>query len=331
MANLLQAFADVANALNIKAVSIIEKDYYVVELLRLLQPLKFDTHDLVFAGGTALAKANIQLNRMSEDVDIKIVPKPDLNISRTKARAIRKQLSQQLQESLNQSEIFTIEDKKIRDEYRYIELSIRYPQHFSQAPCLRPLIKLELMEAGLLEAHEPRQISSFVYELAKIGEPVTAFPCATISSTSVEKLIAMLRRTAAVSRNAERADDASLVRHIYDLFRITQNQPQDISYLAQLAGKVIQDDIQRYGNQHPQMRENPLDELLFGLAEIERNPTHQERFNEYVLPMVFGGIEVTWEQLYQHFQEFAELIFAALKKQPNALAAITANTTQKSP
>ena len=32
---------------------------------------------LVLAGGTSLAKANIQLNRMSEDVDIKIVPKPD--------------------------------------------------------------------------------------------------------------------------------------------------------------------------------------------------------------------------------------------------------------
>ncbi|MFH7805965.1 nucleotidyl transferase AbiEii/AbiGii toxin family protein [Acinetobacter sp. BSP-53] len=75
--NLFADVADVADVLGIGATSIVEKDYYVVELLRLLQSLEFETHDLVFAGGTSLAKANIQLNRMSEDVDIKIVPKPD--------------------------------------------------------------------------------------------------------------------------------------------------------------------------------------------------------------------------------------------------------------
>lgn len=99
MHDLNKIFLAVADALNIEATSIIEKDYYVVELLRLLQPLKFETHDLVFTG-IALAKANIQLNRMSEDVDIKIVPKPNVELSRSKAKSIRKQLNQQLQEIL---------------------------------------------------------------------------------------------------------------------------------------------------------------------------------------------------------------------------------------
>ncbi|MCW0348584.1 hypothetical protein NB701_001946 [Pantoea ananatis] len=74
MADLIKLFPDVANALGIESVAIVEKDYYIVELLRLLQPLAFDTHQLVFAGGTALSKAGISLNRMSEDVDIKLVP-----------------------------------------------------------------------------------------------------------------------------------------------------------------------------------------------------------------------------------------------------------------
>lgn len=68
--------------------------------MRLLQPLKFETHDLVFAGGTTLAKANIQLNRMSEEVDIKIVPKPDIAFSRSKAKVVRKQLLHQVQDKL---------------------------------------------------------------------------------------------------------------------------------------------------------------------------------------------------------------------------------------
>ena len=303
MRELNEVFLAVADALNIDATSIVEKDYYVVELLRLLQPLKFETHDLVFAGGTALAKANIQLNRMSEDVDIKIIPKPEVELSHSKAKSIRKQLNQQVQEVIAQSDIFAVEDKIVRDEYRYIELSVRYPQQFNQAPCLRPFIKLELVEADLLEVPELRPITSLVYDLTKIGEPIKAFPSVTITSTSVEKLIAILRRTAAVTRNAERADDESLVRHIYDYFKITHGKPQDFVYLANLAARVIQDDIDRYGRQHPQMVENPFNELLFGLAELNNNPVYRERFQRFLLPMVYDVEKVTWEQAYTHFED----------------------------
>lgn len=312
MLDLKEVFAEVADALGIDATSIVEKDYYVVELLRLLQPLKFETHDLVFAGGTALAKANMQLNRMSEDVDIKIIPKPEVELSRSKAKAIRKQLNQQVQEIIAQSEFFSVEDKIVRDEYRYIELSVRYPQQFNQAPCLRPFIKLELVETNLLEASEPRPITSLVYDLTKIGEPIDAFPSVTITSTSIEKLISILRRTAALARNAERADDPLLVRHIYDYFKITYGKPQDFVYLANLVEPVIQADIQRYGRQHTQMVEDPIKELLFGLSELNSNPLHQERFQKFLIPMVFDVEKVTWQQAYAHFQDSVQKIFAEL-------------------
>lgn len=268
--------ADVADALGIGATSIVEKDYYVVELLRVLQPLQFETHDLVFAGGTSLAKANIQLNRMSEDVDIKIVPKPVLmTLSRSKRKDSRKQLIGKVEEKISQSDVFQVEGLPIiRDEYRYVELLIRYPQHFNQAPCLRPFIKLELVEAELLEPFELRKITSFVYELAGKGQPIDNFPSVKIVSTSIEKLIAILRRTAAFARNAERADDQSLVRHIYDYFKITHGKPQDFGYLAQLAMEVIKADIARYSRQHVNMQQEPVAELLFGLTELNTNPLY---------------------------------------------------------
>ena len=53
MPDLEIAFSEVADALGIGAISIVEKDYYVVELLRVLQPLQFESHKLVFSGGTA--------------------------------------------------------------------------------------------------------------------------------------------------------------------------------------------------------------------------------------------------------------------------------------
>ncbi len=96
-----------------------------------------------------------------------------------------------------------------RDEYRYNEIPVRYPQTFARAPCLRPFIKLELMETTLLEHPESRDIYSLVTELTGNGTPVTAFPCATILSTQAEKLISMMRRTAILLRNPEQQDDES--------------------------------------------------------------------------------------------------------------------------
>ena len=65
-------FADVSDYFGIDNPAIAEKDYYVVQLLKLLASHYCQHHTMVFAGGTALAKADVKLQRMSEDVDIKL-------------------------------------------------------------------------------------------------------------------------------------------------------------------------------------------------------------------------------------------------------------------
>ncbi|RUR29705.1 hypothetical protein ELY33_12230 [Vreelandella andesensis] len=66
-------FPDVADALGVDSPAIVEKDVYAVQLLCLLSKLRSETFELVFAGGTSLAKAHHKLFRMSEDIDIKLV------------------------------------------------------------------------------------------------------------------------------------------------------------------------------------------------------------------------------------------------------------------
>lgn len=132
MDNLTKLFPDVADALCIESVAIVEKDYYIVELLRLLQPLAFDTHQLVFAGGTALSKAGISLNRMSEDVDIKLVPVTGFfqQYSRGRRKNIRKGIILTIIETIAASGTFCMNEeypKLTRDEYRYNEIPVRYP------------------------------------------------------------------------------------------------------------------------------------------------------------------------------------------------------------
>lgn len=52
--------------------SIIEKDYYVTQLIQTLSSVENEYFRLVFCGGTCLAKAHRIVQRMSEDVDFKI-------------------------------------------------------------------------------------------------------------------------------------------------------------------------------------------------------------------------------------------------------------------
>lgn len=61
-----------AERLKIKSPSIVEKDYYVTQVIHALSNIENEYFRVVFAGGTCLAKAHKIVRRMSEDVDFKI-------------------------------------------------------------------------------------------------------------------------------------------------------------------------------------------------------------------------------------------------------------------
>lgn len=314
MDNLNTLFSEVADALGIESVAIVEKDHYIVELLALLKPLSFDSHQLVFAGGTALAKSGVALNRMSEDVDIKLVPTiAFMALSRNQRRGTRKAVIQTIIDAITATGMFSVDDDQqvTRDEYRYNDIPVRYPQRLAQEPCLRPFIKLELMESDLLEPAEARDIHSLSTGLMKKLPVVQAFPSVTVTSTQAEKLVAMLRRTAAVTRNVERFDDTTLVRHIYDTSCIINAGHVDMALLPVFVERTINQDIQRYGNQYPQFCDSPVTELKLGLEELTNNPVHQERYQQFVAPMVFGK-QVTWAEAYGSFRQIALSILDTL-------------------
>jgi predicted nucleotidyltransferase component of viral defense system len=103
-------------------------------------------YNIVFSGGTVLAKSSIKTYRMSEDVDLKIVPSKAFHElpSRSTRKKVRKEIRRAVEKIFDTSTLFSIDGKvEVLDEYRYMCFNIRYPQ----APCLRPFIKLELFES----------------------------------------------------------------------------------------------------------------------------------------------------------------------------------------
>ncbi|TFH89234.1 nucleotidyl transferase AbiEii/AbiGii toxin family protein [Vibrio ouci] len=317
MEKLKQQFLEVSDALELGNPAIIEKDYWVVALLAELAKVVPEHHQMVFSGGTALAKSNVKILRMSEDVDIKLIPKKAFDaLSRAKKKAARKTCVNEIEQAITQSERFTVEKRSVRDEYRYVELELRYPQQFSQAPCLRPIIKLELMETISLLDVEARSIQSLVSELYKQPREVKAFDCVSIHATLVEKVISILRRTMSVKRNEQRKDDATLVRHIYDVYCILKTEEPagnlDLKALTALFKTVLKEDIERFGNQHAEFVVNPKQELQFGLKELEENPVFRQRFQDFVTPMVFNTEPHDFDTCFASFRGIAESLIATI-------------------
>ncbi|ELK8589104.1 nucleotidyl transferase AbiEii/AbiGii toxin family protein [Vibrio vulnificus] len=303
---LKQQFLEVSDALELGNPAIIEKDFWVVALLAELAKVSPEYHQMVFSGGTALAKSNVKILRMSEDVDIKLIPNQAFDeLSRAKKKAVRKAWVNEIEQAITHSERFTVETRSVRDEYRYVEFELRYPQQFSQVPCLRPIIKLELIETIPLLDVESRSIQSLVAELYQQPHEVSSFDCVSVYATLVEKIISMLRRTMSVKRNTERSDDVALVRHIYDVHCITELTMSELNSIDGLFKAVLEEDIARFGNQHAEFVANPKQELQLGLKELEENPIFRQRFQDFVTPMVFNTEPHDFDTCFASFKRIA--------------------------
>ena len=79
--------------------AMLEKDFMVTKVLGLLASFNWANHPFtaVFCGGTALSKGHKLIQRMSEDIDFRLVPlRRDCKPSRNSLRTLRQALHQQL-------------------------------------------------------------------------------------------------------------------------------------------------------------------------------------------------------------------------------------------
>lgn len=308
---LKKQFLEVSDALELGNPSITEKDYWVVSLLVMLENVESEHHQLVFSGGTALAKSNIKILRMSEDVDIKLIPTQEfLDKGNGAKRKARKVLVEYLIAKLVDHPYLNYSDKSVSDNYRYVEIEIEYPQQYHQAPCLRPYIKLEFIETIEIQDIESRSISSLVAQSYKQPAEVSAISCISIDSTLVEKVLSMLRRTMSLKRDPKRKDDETLVRHIYDVHCISVEHEIDMDVLKPMFNVVLEEDKRRYGNQHQEFVDDPKNELKLGLVELETNVEFRNRFDAFVAPMVYSAEPYDFYTCFTSFKDISEQLLA---------------------
>jgi predicted nucleotidyltransferase component of viral defense system len=65
-------FEEIAQIMGIKQ-SFVEKDWFVVQIVKIIAGIQHDDFEVIFTGGTALSKAHKLLRRFSEDVDFRVL------------------------------------------------------------------------------------------------------------------------------------------------------------------------------------------------------------------------------------------------------------------
>lgn len=272
----------VSELLNIEE-CVIEKDYYVTQVIHLLSTVENEYFRLIFCGGTCLAKAHKLVNRMSEDVDFKIQLKDGYQLTRSRLIKELKAFREQIKSSLNIPDI-SISDSVARNEGKYQRVILSYPQLFPVNQALRPDMMLEFTYSNIRCPIDNCQIKTIIEDYV---EAITLFDppetkCVSIIETAAEKWVALTRRIMAIERGYE-SDDKTLIRHVYDLCAIKDINQVDTS----LVNEIIEQDKNVFKNQHVEYMQDPDQEIRKSLNLLKSSKLWEERYHDFMETMVY--------------------------------------------
>jgi len=286
--------------------AVLEKDLLITEILQRMTGMDTGAMKLVFCGGTCLSKAHGLIERMSEDIDFKVIVPEGL--SRTARSKRLSWLKKQVVDFLC-GEGFTLSEQELiaRDENNYVSLNIRYASHFASVASLRPEIKVELSARSPLlpVEHLPiRSILGMMVDPASLGISVE---CLGVQETLGEKILSFLRRTAEAMAGRNRAEyDDRLIRHLYDVSVILHSRTSLAKGLsaAVFQQMIVADGVQ-FSQQYPEFRENPSGEMRKALERLKSDEGFALQYNRFVDELVYGD-PITFAVARRDFIMFAE-------------------------
>jgi hypothetical protein len=219
---------------------IIEKDWWVVQTLRLITQMDIAKH-IVFKGGTSLSKAWGLINRFSEDIDLAMNREFfgfSGDISRTQVGKLKDASSKyisndflfSLQKAFDDAGFKTVRlvvtDGKAPDDDP-VKIEVRYPTVTQYSAYVQPRVLLEIGSRSMME---PSTVCSF---RSMIGDEFPNLPFADedIHIRSVNPERTFLEKLFLLHEEHQRPKDKMKIkgksRHFYDIYRISQTPYAD--------------------------------------------------------------------------------------------------------
>jgi predicted nucleotidyltransferase component of viral defense system len=291
--------------------SILEKDILVTEALRAISKIDLPGLTVTFSGGTCLAKAYQILERMSEDIDLRLLIDNQESLTRSTLRRTLSELKTSLAEAFRTAQFGLPEERILaRNENHFISFDLAYATRYPPEAALRPDVRIEFVA---IPPRRPTQPRTFPPLLDKLTQRTTASPvtleCLSIEETYCEKIIAYLRRATEHLAGRENSQyEGRLARHVYDVHQIvtlhyqrsTVRPPQD------LFGQILAGDVEQYGNRIEGFRADPAGTLRQTLDEIPRRREFREHYDRFVAELVYSQHRPTFDEAFATFQSGAE-------------------------
>lgn len=293
-------FLYIADVKSIAYPEFVEKDFFAIQLLKLVLELPIEGYDLQFAGGTCLSKAHVNTFRFSEDIDVKLKPTQDvLSRSGGEQKKLRKQIKLSIEKQIEESSFFETRSKSdIGDVYKSQIYYINYPRKLNLATSsIKPHLQLELTECPHAFPTVTSSVKSLYAEVADMPPEIEKCSCTNLLQIAAEKFVALLRRVAKHERsNNKEISDVFLIRHVYDLFLIQKQLDDDDSKkLKSIIKKIIEHDIDKYSN-HEEFKNNAISELTFGYDQLVQNKTYSDQYARFLKPLVYADSPANWNE-----------------------------------
>ncbi len=281
----------IAGALGVDE-SFIEKDFYVVEAIRILVNCAAEDITPVFSGGTALLKAHKLIKRFSEDMDFKLhLSDAFIGKSGSQRKAILSGYKREIVDAWV-SGGFEILGVQAHDQNGFMVITMKYPSVIeadSMHLALRPHILAEISAKPPKLPTLAKSVQSFVSVERGEKPEVTSLACIDPVETAADKLSAFAWRSIVRDRNHPN-DDPAIIRHVHDLAKLAPVVEQDATFPELLAEVMLADSNRGQG----QLTDISPAERLARMNDIlHSDQALKADYETFVLAMTFAGSDDT--------------------------------------
>lgn len=279
------------------AADIVEKDYYVTMILRLLSAAK---STVVFKGGTSLSKAFGVIDRFSEDIDITFTEYLGENKRKRLKYDILKPISEEL--GLTIDNWYNIESNKDYNYYDYYYNSVLN----NSVGGLPPFVKLETALMSYAFPTEERQISNYIYQALSKDEikllelyGLTPFNMRVqaLERTLIDKIFALCDYY--ILEKARRNS-----RHLYDIYKLSSHVRKDDAF-KKLVSEVREHRCKMSVRITPSARPDVnVKELIYKMCQED---FYKEDYADITMRLISDGLD--YETIKKFYVEYTEDLF----------------------
>ena len=277
----------------------IEKDWYSVQLLKLLNEFQNDRGiEIVFSGGTSLSKGFGLIKRFSEDLDFILCTSDEVSVEGK--RSFRKSIISHVISDPR----FTIEEDGLLRGYnhRFFKADVQCDMEFKQES-LRPYLQFEMTFFNHRLPLSKKNVQSIISEFVG-GEPETQIACVSPIETASDKVSALTWRVLVRDRSSEK-DDPTMVRHLHDLSAVKEKIWENKEIFIKCARQSLEGDQERRRGGDAIADMSISQRLLKACEMLSSDEEYRKEYELFVEDMSYAneGEEISFDKALADLKE----------------------------